>query len=193
MASRKLPSGRGPVSDKISIDDLAKMFELPDFEDLEEGNLDYISDAGSSAYREAREDEELSMSKAEEARHQAETDAQTELYKKWHDAVLSAASTLFEHHHLALRPLEKRRGFVRPHEYRVVPLKGVWITSLRQIIATINGVGMFHFSSPAEFLSHGPYPTERVAVLNHLHQIKNYPAVYGSASADRLYQRAFRR
>jgi len=189
MATRKT-AWHGPVKDKLNVDELATMFKLPTWDKIDEMNIDTIWENGDAAYKEALQDGE-SEKKAEESREKAEHAAGNEVYRTWHDAVMSAAENLFGKHHLELIAVPMKRKSVRPYEYRVQP-KTSWDAALKQIIETINGVGMFHFSSAREFLDSGPYASARIGVLTHLHHIKDYPRVYGGTSAQHLYERAFR-
>lgn len=177
----------GKVIDKLNIDQIAKLFDLPDYEELRESNTDYIFEAGDYAYKEALS-AGASEEEAEAANMKAQEEADTELYHQWHSGVMAAADQLFEKHGLILTPGGKDDY---PYEYRVAPTES-WGKALSAIIETINGVGMFHFSSPQEFLRSGPYATARIGVLTHLHHIASYPKVYGDTSARRIYERSFR-
>lgn len=189
MAARKAP-WHGKVVDKLSVDQLAELFGLESFEKIDERNTDYVWEAGDSAYKHAIHEGE-SEKKAEKAREDAEGEAGVEIYTKWHDGVMAAAESLFGEHHLSLSPATAKRKGVRPFEYKVEPSKS-WDAALKAIIETINGVGMFHFSSVREFLDSGPYSTPRIGVLTHLHHIASYPAVYGGTSAQRIFERSWR-
>lgn len=178
------------VSDKVDINELARMFDLPDYDKIDEQNVDYVWENGNYAYKEALQQGE-SEEEAEEARQKAEGEAQTEIYSKWHGGVLAAAEQLFGEHELELVPLRPKHRGSLPYEFRVVP-KTSWNDSLKLIIETINGVGYFHFSSPKEFLSSGPYASARIGVLTHLHHIKDHPAVYGGTSASSIFDRSWR-
>lgn len=188
MATRKT-AWHGPVKDKLSVDELAEMFKLTPWDKVEDMNIDYVAENGAQAYREALH-EGLSDKKAEELRYKAEDAAQTELYRNWNLAVVEAADALFHEHHLALEAIKPRSTKAIAHEYRVTAPEG-WRKALAQIVQTINGVGMFHFSNVKELLDSGPYSTERIGVLTHLHHIKDYPRVYGTTSAERRFQRSF--
>jgi hypothetical protein len=178
------------VSDKVDVNELAKMFDLPDYDKIDEQNVDYVWENGDYAYKEAlgggaSEDE------AEEARQKAEGEAQTEIYNKWHSGVIDAAEALFGEHGLTLVPIKPKHRGSLPYTYKVVPTTS-WNDALKQIIETINGVGYFHFSNPKEFLDSGPYASARIGVLTHLHHIKDQPAVYGGTSAQSIFDRAWR-
>jgi len=186
------------ASDKINIDQLAKLFGLPPSDDIQELNSDYVWEAGEAAYREALKDDR-SESAAEAAREKAEFAAQDDLYANWYDAVESAASDLFEKHHLELHPAGKwwpstyheTKAEARPYDLKIVPSIS-WLDAAEKIRQTADGVGYAYVGNDVkEFLSLGPW-TARQAVLEHLGVITQYPEVYGSASARRLYESAFR-
>jgi hypothetical protein len=181
------------LSDKTDIDVLAEMLGLPSWSTVEGMNEQYFAEAGSTAYRQAL-DEGESEEDAQEASFDAETEANTDLWKKWYDAVQRAADELFGQHNLELDPITGRRKNPRPFEFRIVPTsagKNGWDVAANKIRETINGVGMFHFNNLREFLESGPY-TARQAVLTHLSYIKRYPDVYGTTSAHRLYEIGFK-
>lgn len=165
---------RSKTSDKITIDQLAKMFSLPDWDKIDEMNQQHYWEASRGA-----EDQE-----------EAEQAEQTEVYNQWYDAVEAAASQLFEKHGLELKPTGKQGTSTRRYDFKVVPQKS-WSDAADKIRETINGVGLFHSDDLSEFLRSGPY-TAREAVLTHLGHVKSYPAVYGSSSAHQLYDRAWR-
>ena len=177
---------RKETSDKINIDQLAKLFDLPPYDDIEELNSDNIYDAGQSAYD---EDEDASETAREAAREKAEWHAQAEIYGQWYDAVKSVASQLFEEHGLELTPTGKQGDDKRRYDFKIEPAKS-WDEAANKIRETVNGVGYFHFNTLREFLDSGPY-TARQAVLSHLEHIASYPAVYGSSSARSLYENAW--
>lgn len=174
----------------VTVDELAEIFELPPWEDVQENTWEYVADAGNYGYREAIEDD-ADEDDAEEAREKAEAEAQDEVYGQWYDGVTSAAEQLFEEHELDLIPKRKDKF---SHEFEVAPRekgqKG-WRKAAEAIRETINGVGYFRFESLQELLDSGPY-TAREAVLSHLHVINDYPAVYGTTSAVRIYESALR-
>jgi hypothetical protein len=167
------------TSDKITIEQLAKMFGLPDWDKIDEMNQQHYWEMTQGGDYED-----------EDARMEAEQEAQAEVYNQWYDAVESTASKLFETHGLELKPAGKQGTPTRRYDLKIVP-SASWNDAADKIRETINGVGMFHFNSLREFLDSGPY-TAREAVLAHLGTIKNYPAVYGSGSAHQMYERAWR-
>ena len=175
------------AKDSIDIDELAKMFELPTSEDL------YDHDSGdtySYAHKQAINDGE-SEEKAEKTAQKAEQEEQDEYFHKWYDAVEAVAEKLFGEHGLTLVGKAVRGKKVkRPFEFRIVPTKS-WSDSAREIMKTINGVGMFEFNTLKDFLDSGPY-SARDAVLKHLHWISRWPDVYGDSSAARMYERHIR-
>jgi hypothetical protein len=167
------------VSDVRNMDQLAKMFGLPDSESVIERNEQYIHEVAD----EANEGDDESIMDAQER-------AEREVYEKWHAAVQHAADVLFDKHDLELAPIYRdKKKLDYPYEYRVTP-RHSWPDAADKIRETINGVGMFQFDTLKEFLDSGPY-TAREAVLSHLAYIKDYAEVYGSTSAARLYERAF--
>lgn len=168
---------RSKTSDKINIDQLAKMFDLPDWDKIDEMNQQHYSEMSRGA-----EDEESQI--------EAERAAQDEVYGQWYDAVESTASQLFEEHGLELEPTGKQGTPTRRYDFKIVPQKS-WDDAADKIRETINGVGYFHSDNLKEFLRSGPY-TAREAVLSHLGHIKSYPAVYGSGSPRTMYERAWR-
>jgi len=184
MAQRRMAA---KASDKIDADELAKMFDLPTYDDLHEHNLDYIWETGNYAYKEALDDD-ASEEEAEAARDKAEQEADQELFENWHGALMSAADYLFEEHGLTLVPM--RSGEDYPFEFRVAP-ETSWEDAAHKIVETINGVGYFHFDSLRDFLDSGPY-TPRAATLEHLHYINRFPEVYGGHSARSIFDRHFR-
>jgi hypothetical protein len=187
-ARRVVRAGRAarPTSDKIDVNQLAELFKLPEWDKIDEHNLDYYWESGNEAYKYAIRNEE-SEEDAEKAREDAESEASGEVFNSWHDGVTSAAERLFGEHDLELSPTTSDRT---PFEYLVVP-KTTWRAALAKIIETINGVGYFHFNDVEEFLDSGPY-TEEEGVLSHLHWIESYPEVYGDTSARSTFDRAFR-
>ncbi len=171
----KAKTDRSKTSDKINIDQLAKMFGLPDWDKIDEMNQQHYWEMSRGA-----EDEDAQIA--------AESAAQDEVYGQWYDAVESVGSQLFGEHGLDLQPTGKQGTATRRYEFKIVPQKS-WNDAANKLRETINGVGYFHFNTLKEFLDSGPY-TARSAVLSHLNHIKSYPAVYGSGSAHDMYERA---
>lgn len=115
-----------------------------------------------------------------ENREQYEEDA-----KKFKKAVEQVAQDLFKKHHLDLT--ESEVGGV----YEIAPTE-TWEKAAQEIIETIHGVGLFHFSSLEEFLNVGPHTTLEDAVLAHLEWIPDYPEVYDGVKARTLVERKLR-
>lgn len=177
-------------SDKRNIDQLAQMFDLPPYDDVDELNRDHIMEAGHYAYKSAIEEDE-SEDEAEAAREKAEMRAQDEIFGNWYDAVERAASQLFDEHDLELQPTGKQGTKERRYEFKIVP-KTSWLKSAEKIRQTADGVGFAYVGNDVkEFLSLGPW-SPRQAVLEHLGVIRSYPEVYGSSSARHIYDHAFR-
>lgn len=182
------PNGRKATpTDKLNIDAIASMFRLPEWSDFEERNQDNIREHGSYAYRSALDDGKRE-SAAEKARDKAERQARDDYYHAWYDGVMGAAEEAFEVHGLELVPAPGRRKSPRPYSYKVEP-RTSWRDAAEQIIETINGVGMFHFSGVADLRRSGPYKSDREAVLVHLGHIPSAAEVYGNPRADRIFDR----
>ena len=177
---------REKISDTVNTDDLAKLFDIPTWDDISERN-DY-SEAYSAGRREALK-EGLSEDEADEQGQKWEQAEQDEGFNKWHDGLMHVAEELFGQHNLELTPKGKHGG-KRAFEFKVSPTKS-WTDSAAKIVETINGVGQFEFRGVKDFMESGPY-TAREAVLHHLHQISNYPEVYGGGSASSMYDRYVR-
>ena len=181
----KKTKGSKTSSDKINIDQLAKMFDLPDWDKIDEMNQHHYGEMSRGA-----EDEDAQMKAEEEARD--------EVYAQWYDAVEHAASKLFEEHGLELQPAgkwhpsthAKTRAERRPYDLKIVPSTS-WNDAANKIRETLNGEGMFHFANLKEFLDSGPY-TARQAVLSHLGTIRHHPAVYGGTGARQMYEQHWR-
>ena len=168
----------GKINDKINIDQLAKLFDLPDWDRIDERNQQHYWEMA----RGAGDDED--------AQQEAEQEAQSEVYGQWYDAVESAASKLFEEHGLELDPTGKQGTKKRRYDFKIVPSKS-WNDAADKLRETINGVGDLHFDNLSEFLK-AEASTARQAVLSHLGYIKRYPAVYGGLGANQLYEHAWR-
>lgn len=183
--SRAHATRRGPApepkvgaSDKITIDQLAKLLDLPDWERIDEMNQQHYWEVSRGA-------------EGEDAQMEAEREAQDEVYRQWYDAVERTAETLFEAQGLGLLAMKHTRKVqknYRPHVLKIVPAK-TWSDAADKLRETINGVS-FSYNNLREFLDSGPY-TARQAVLANLGYIKRYPDVYGSTSAQQLYERAW--
>jgi hypothetical protein len=164
-------------SDKINIDQLAKLFDLPDWENIDELNQHHYWEASQGI---DDEDERLEAERAE----------QENVYNQWYDAVESATSKLFEQHGLELKPTGKQGTAKRRYDFKITPSSS-WSDAANKIRETINGVGMLHADNLREFLDSGPY-TARQAVLANLGYIRQYPDVYGSLGVRQLYDQAWR-
>ena len=181
------------TSPKLEITEIAKLLGLPGPEAWtewfnESGDPTY-GQAYDAAYDEAVEDgmsEDAADTVAEEAAYKAEQIVGDEHYLACEAALLHVAEKLFEQHGLELQQDAKKS-----YLYEVVPIKS-WEAAARKILETIHGVGMFEFSSLKEFISSGPYRGARGAVLNHLHWIKDAPAVYGERSPRDMFDRYLR-
>lgn len=176
-ATKATTKGRAKTSDKINIDQLAKLFDLPDWDRIDELNQQHYWEMSQG-------------STDEEAQLDAERAAQDEVYGQWYDAVESVATKLFDKHGLELQPTGKQGTETRRYEFKIVPSSS-WNDAANKIRETINGVGDFHFNDLKEFL-HTQASTARQAALSHLGYIRQYPAVYGGSGARQLYDQAWR-
>ena len=175
----KAAAKTGPA-DKITIDQLAKLLGLPDWDSVDEKNQHH--------YWEMSRDAE-----GEDTQIKAEQEAQEAVYRQWYDAVESAAEKLFGEHDLeflAMKHTRKVNQNYRPHVLKIIPSKS-WDDAADKLRETINGVGDFHFESLREFLK-AEASTAKQAVLSHLGYIKRYPAVYGGLGANQMYEQAWR-
>jgi len=175
-----------PTSDKVDLERIARALKLPLPDEVDEGSLDYASEAGHFAYEGAIK-EGMTEKQAEKEREKAEIEAQDETYHQYHGAVMAAADRLFEKHGLGLMPLRKSERY--PFEFKIIPIRGeTWGSAAKWIVQTIDGVGMFEI--PAE-----DYAGERKAkefVLTHWGHIRHWPEVYGERSARDTYEKAWR-
>lgn len=177
------------ISDKINIDELAKLFDLTEWDKIEEMNDHYLHEIQSQAEQQAEANDE----DPEDAGTAAFQEAQTDLFNNWYDAIEYVAGGLFKEHGLellAMRHTRKVNKNYRPYELKIVPQRS-WTDAANRLRETINGVGDFHFHSLRDFLDSGPY-TARQAVLAHLSYVRRYPDVYGTPSAQRLYEYAWK-
>src|SRR5437867_12971863 len=118
------------VTDKIDLERLAKMFDLPEWNDTLENNVEYISEAGAAGAREAGED--ATEAEIEKAREKFEEAASDEIWHNYHGAVTRAAEELFGHHHLELVPVKKEERY--PFEFRIEPVSGkTWKDAAKQL------------------------------------------------------------
>lgn len=168
---------------KKNVDELAKLLGLPEITDVDEFSANYVWESGHEAMKQAKKDG-ASDKAAEKAQNAAEIAAGDEVYGNWHGAVMAAVDDLFEKHLLMVVPRKSKSSL--PHEFEVHPVRGkTWDDAAREIVKTIDGVGMAavapdDLKPPMQF------------VAGHLHWIKMYPEVYGSASAERIYQSNWR-
>jgi hypothetical protein len=173
-------AAKAPPSDKITIDQLAKLFGLPDWDSVDERNQQHYWEMSRGA-------------EGEDAQMEAEREAQEEVYRQWYDAVESTAEHLLGEHGLELLAMKHTRKVnqnYRPHVLKIIPSSG-WDDAADKIRETINGVGDVHFNSLGEFLK-AEASTAKQAVLSHLGYVKRYPAVYGGLGANQMYEQAWR-
>lgn len=156
------------IAEMIGAISVSKMMDRLDFSDA-------YCYAYSQAIKDGKNDDEALLAGCE-----AESAEVDEYYERYSHALLRAADRLFGNHQLKISETEEG--------YQVTP-KTSWRNSLKAMIETINGVGYFHFSSVQNLLDSGPY-SEEEAVINHLHWISSYPAVYGDTTANREIERS---
>ncbi len=168
---------------KLTIDQIAEMFNLPPWEKIDDLNLDNYLECAESAIADFEGTEE----DREEEYYRAQDAASDRFFHAWHNAISQAAEKEFAEHEIILIP-RKVQGKVPeyPYEYWIRPSK-TWKRSADLIRETINGVGYFHYTTLSEFVLSGPY-THREAVLSHLHWISRRAEVYGDTSARARYE-----
>lgn len=171
--SRSLSGKKGQTSNKLNVDQIAELLDVSTWNEIDDRNFDYYLD-------------QVDPDASEEEREKQENEARSELFHKYHDALLHAAKRAFGDHGLELTPVGKHD---RPWEYKIEPVKS-WEDAADRIRDTINGVGYFEFSSLREFLDSGPW-TAREAVLGHLHTMTSRPIVYGDTRYKRSFERHF--
>ena len=172
-----------PTSDFITQESLAKLLGIQSYDKVEDFNQGYLDEVFGEALKNAERDG-LEGDEADEQAMKAVDEERTELYHKYQNALEQAADELFREHGLMLS--EMRKG-----GYKISPTKS-WRDAAALIMETINGVGYFEFTSVDQFIRESSERGARGTVLTHLHWIKERPRIYGSASAERVFERAFR-
>ena len=172
------------LSNKITFDQLCSLLGVSSLSDLEEDFFRNQSGASYSFAYSCAIQSDKSEEEAEEIAREAEGQDLGEYTNKYILAVESVAGALFNFHYLNL--IETKTELT----YRIVPMHG-WAKAANEIIRTINGVGMFYFSSLREFFKSGPY-TSRSAVLEHLHHIPYYYEVYEGSKARSMVEKKMR-
>ena len=168
------------VSDIFDLEGLAQAFGLKaDLADFMEDNIDLVQTSAGWAYKEAIKEGKTER-QAEKALEKAEKKTYDEMGKAYIAAIFDTIEKEAEKFHLTV--IQQK-----PNRYKVVPTTD-WKTSLKEIIDTINGVGMFEFNSIKEFLESGPY-TLREGVLTHLHYLEDYGRVYGGSTLQRQFEK----
>jgi len=174
VAPRPRNRGSNVANGVYTMLDLAKLLELPQYDD------EVYSDTYGIVHKAAIEAGE-SEEQAERAAVDAESEEEGERWSQYKDAVLHVAEQLCIEHKLTLHEMNGHRWQFRPSES--------WEKAASEVVKTINGYGMFVFSSVKEFMSSGPY-TAREAVLGHLHWMHEWYNVYeGSSSKAAFYRR----
>lgn len=129
-------------------------------------------------------EEEESDEAYEERRNKIENSYLDEACKKYFDAIESVAEKLFAEHKLTLT-LVKEEG---EEEYFLVSpekagVKG-WYRAAQEVIQTINGYGMFEFTSVRDFYEASSEATLEATVIGHLPWLKKWYEVYGEPNAQ---------
>jgi hypothetical protein len=165
-------------SNVVTFDRLCKLLGVDSWNKVSDQSIDYYSQWW---------DKDATDEENEKTAMEAETDH----FRRYYDAVTGVAEDLFGSHGLVLVGKSRTRKPVdRPWEFRVVP-KVSWEDAADHIRMTINGVGIFEFSTLREFLDSGPY-TGRRAVLGHLGWIPSWFEVYGEGKARQNVERRMR-
>lgn len=170
-------------SDKTDLDHLAKMFDIPTYDVLEERNYDYVMEQCNGAGDMADDDEQR-----EAAIQKCEDEVRSDYFHTYHNALISAVDDAFDKADIAVVPRGKYKNNRYPFEYKFEP-KTSWADSASKILDIINGVGEFEFANLKEFLQSGPY-TAREAVLSHIGYVADYHDVYGDTSPKRRWELA---
>lgn len=164
------------TKDRWDYFELAKILGVEKFfEAADEWNADGAYNAGWKS----AEEEGLSEEECEERAmkyERAELDEGCNKLWDGFDRVLKRV-----HEICGLRFVKMKKGMYRPESNN-------WANTADSIRNIINGVGMFHFKSLAEFIEVGPYSSARQAALHHLHWISSYPEVYGDRSFSRIIE-----
>lgn len=183
MAAAKTKKKSGAGADLLDIYEIAKKLGLPDYSDFEENNNEYVWESGNAYHQQAIADG-ASEEEAEEKRYRGEEEAQKELFSNWSGAVMRAAEEIWGFHHLKI---DKASAFVSDVDYYIEPVHGkTWYDVAAEIARTINGVGLAHV--PVEDYRRN----SRQWVMKHLGSMQVQPEVYGTASAERIYEQSFR-
>jgi hypothetical protein len=168
----------------ITLNELCRAFHVETIDDFQERVTMNGDRTYGCVYRDALA-EGASEEDAEKRALDAESEELGEACDRYRSAVLSVAEKLFKEHKLSLTEMKRDR-----FRFRVTPDE-TWRDAAREIIQTINGVGMFRFESVREFCASGPW-TPKEAVLGHLHWIADWPDVYEGTKARSMVDRALR-
>jgi hypothetical protein len=99
-----------------------------------------------------------------------------EAFHSWHQAVLTAAESVFENHGLQLEPLGE-------YQYQVIPERS-WDDAALRILSIDDGLGRGGYRSLPDYLRH-TRSTARETALWHLHWMKG-------PEARRIYEKSWR-
>jgi len=157
--------------------------DLPDIEDFEEYNWEYLAELREDARKQAIEDG-FTDQEAEQKADEAETDEMRDNSEKYLSAILRTLNYLLNTHHLEIEALHK--GYY-------LTITGLsWKQTAQQVAETISGHGMFEYENAKALKDVGPYKTYCEAALTHLHWFKHYSEVYGNVGYREIYSREWR-
>ena len=163
------------LSDIITLDRLAKMFELESPSEVAENqpeNCNCVCDFYVQ--------EECTCGTADE---------EADYLRRYETAMINVIRDLFQKHGLTLEELKQTK---KHWETRFRIRSDSWKDAAQEIKNTLNGVGYFHFNSVEEMKVSGPYASYKQVVLHHLAYIVDYPQVYGDYSARYRVERMMR-
>lgn len=197
-ARKKYPNAWVPTElhmwrypDVIDVETLAKLLDLPDYDELHERNADFIWETARERVDLDPEDPAFDDVMMDE-QHDVEDEY---VFGPWHRGVIAAAFRAFDDHLMGIQEVGRPpKGFPknrtwRPWQYRIRPDKS-WRDTARRLVKTIDGVGVFGYSGAQGLIDSGPY-TPQSAVISHLHWMRRWPEITGDTLYERTYELAF--
>lgn len=167
----------------ITLSKLLTLLDIPTFDELYEDAL-----RSTWTYTEAFQDAKNNGCSNEEAwvaAEEAEAQESKEYYDKWKSAAEYAANYYTELHGMNLT-YHSENDTVDIVENRC------WRAVADKIKETINGVGIFYYSSVEEFKDSIPAQSYEETAVSHLHWIKRYGDVFGEASPKQMFEHRLR-
>lgn len=195
------------------LDELAKLFDFPSPETIDEWNVDYVNEMGNNAYAYVMESRWLSKEEAEEeaevSRLQAEEQAQTEVYIKYKTAMEDAADSVLREFGLWTEWITKTNSNGDPEQkiyivanYDTKTGKPIWRwqKAALKIYSVISGMGYDNWDTFSEFIDQYREDDDeeedeyyyKLAVEDNMNYFKHYSTVYGTASAKSLFSQYMR-